>query len=225
VTGTGADRTLTVARNRRLLDHHAHRHRAGRQQRVTQVQYGVSAYLGDPSQRYFSGAGNGSTAIDVGDGYMIVGDDESNVLHLYNETQSGPPVATYDFTGELPEGTTSVDIESSARAGDMLYWTGSMTNDSSGDLAPARSTLFAAKITGSGADTQLTYVGSYSEPQETTWSPGTRPTAAARARTTSASPRRPRPGSTRTTQTRSTSRAWNSLRQQHDGLPRLPRAA
>ena len=127
----------------------------------TQVQYGVSANLGDPSQRYFSGAGNGSTAIDVGDGYMIVGDDESNVLHLYNETQSGPAVKTFDFTSELPYGTTEVDIEASARSGDMLYWTGSMSNNTDGKQEPSRSTLFAARITGSGADTQLTYVGSY----------------------------------------------------------------
>ncbi|HEV2640802.1 MAG TPA: Ig-like domain-containing protein [Actinocrinis sp.] len=128
----------------------------------TQVQYGVSANLGDPSQRYFSGAGNGSSAIDVGDGYMIVGDDETDTLRLYNETQSGPPTATFDFTGQLPQGTTSVDIEASARSGDLLYWTGSMTNSSSGNAEPARSTLFSAKITGSGANTQLTYVGSYS---------------------------------------------------------------
>lgn len=128
----------------------------------TQVQYGVSDNLGDPSQRYYSGAGNGSSAIDVGDGYMIVGDDQSNVLHLYNEAVSGPAVATFDFSSELPFGTSSVDIEASARSGDMLYWTGSMTNSSSGDLAPSRSTLFAARITGSGASTQLTYVGSYS---------------------------------------------------------------
>jgi len=164
VAGTGTDRTLTVTPGTVGYSTITLTVTApDGSSAVTQVQYGVSAYLGDTSQRYFSGAGNGSTAIDVGDGYMIVGDDESNVLHLYNETQSGPPVADYDFTGDLPYGTTSVDIESSARSGDMLYWTGSMTNNDSGDLAPARSTLFAAKITGSGADTQLTYVGSYSD--------------------------------------------------------------
>jgi Bacterial Ig-like domain (group 3) len=162
VTGTGADRTLTVTPGTVGYSTITLTVTApDGSSAVTEVQYGVSAYLGDPGQRYFSGAGNGSTAIDVGGGYMIVGDDESNVLHLYNETQSGPPVASYDFTADLPNGTTSVDIESSARSGDMLYWTGSMTNNDSGDLAPARSTLFAAKITGSGADTQLTYVGSY----------------------------------------------------------------
>ena len=56
---------------------------------------------------------------------MIVGDDESNVLRLYDETQSGPAVKTFDFSGELPEGTTYVDIEAAARAGDMIYWSGS----------------------------------------------------------------------------------------------------
>ena len=162
LTGTGATRTLTitpgaVGYSTITLTVTA----PDGSSAVTQVQYGVSAYLGDASQRYFSGAGNGSSAIDVGDGYMIVGDDEVNVLHLYNETQSGPPVASFDFTGDLPYGTTSVDIEASARVGDMLYWTGSMTNSSSGDVDPSRSTLFAAKITGSGANTQLTFVGSY----------------------------------------------------------------
>ena len=127
----------------------------------TRIQYGVSADLGDPSQRYFSGAGNGSAAIDVGDGYLIVGDDESNVLHMYDGSQSGPAVKTFDFTSELPYGTTEVDIEAAARSGDVLYWTGSMSNSTDGKQEPSRSTLFAARITGSGADTQLSYIGSY----------------------------------------------------------------
>jgi Bacterial Ig-like domain (group 3) len=164
LTGSGADQTLTVTPGSAGYSTITLTVTApDGTSASTQIQYGVSANLGDPSQRYFSGAGNGSTAIDVGGGYMIVGDDEVNVLHLYNETQSGPPVASFDFTGELPYGTTSVDIESSARSGDMLYWDGSMTNSSSGDLDPSRSTLFAAKITGSGANTQLSYVGSYTD--------------------------------------------------------------
>ena len=162
VTGSGADRTLTitpgsVGYSTITLTVTAPDGTSA----VTQVKYGVSANLGDQTQRYYSGAGNGSTAIDVGGGYMLVGDDESNVLRLYDETRSGPPARTFDFTSELPFGTTEVDIESSARSGDTLYWTGSMSNNTDGTLEPSRSTLFAAKITGSGADTQLTYVGSY----------------------------------------------------------------
>jgi hypothetical protein len=162
VTGSGADRALSVTPagvgyatiTLTMTDPDG-------RTASTSVRYAASANLGDPTQRYYSGAGNASTAIDVGDGYMIVGDDESNVLRLYNETQSGPPVKTFDFSGELPYGTTEVDIEASARAGDMIYWTGSMSNSSGGSLEPARSTLFAARISGSGASTRLTYVGSY----------------------------------------------------------------
>jgi hypothetical protein len=163
VTGTGPTRTLTVTPGTSVgystitLTVSA----PDGTQASTTVTYGLSANLGDASDRYFSGAGNGSTAIDVGGGYMIVGDDESNVLRLYNETQSGPPAKTFDFTGQLPDGTTEVDIEASARAGNTLYWLGSMSNSSGGNVEPARSTLFAATISGSGASTSLTYLGAY----------------------------------------------------------------
>jgi hypothetical protein len=162
ITGTGASRTLTltpetVGYSTITLTATA----PDNTTTTTSITYGVSAYLGDPSDRYFSGAGNGSAAIDVGGGYMIVGDDENNVLRLYNESQSGPPVKTFDFTSMLPYGTTEIDIEAAARSGNTLYWTGSMSNNSSGNLSPARSTLFAATISGSGANTTLTYLGSY----------------------------------------------------------------
>ncbi|HEY1687296.1 MAG TPA: hypothetical protein VGF95_00360 [Solirubrobacteraceae bacterium] len=123
------------------------------------ITYAASAYQGDPSDRYYEGAGNGSTAIDVGQGYMILGDDESNVLRLYKERQSGLSVKTFDFTNVLPFGTEELDIEASARAGDMLYWMGSQSNSKKGKLDPERDVVFAARITGEGANTELTYVG------------------------------------------------------------------
>jgi hypothetical protein len=129
----------------------------------TQVNYGASAYQGDASDRYYAGAGNASTAIDVGGGYMILGDDESNVLHLYHERISGEPVKSFDFTNELPNKATEIDIEASARAGSTLYWMGSMSNKHNGELQPNRNIVFAATITGSGASTELTYLGSYTE--------------------------------------------------------------
>jgi hypothetical protein len=127
----------------------------------TAISYGLSAYSGDPSDRYYAGAGNGSTEIDVGGGYMLVGDDLSNVLHLYQEGVSGPPVANFDFSSQLPDGTTSVDIESAARVGNVIYWLGSLSNSDSGDARPAANTLFATQVNGSGASTTLTYLGSY----------------------------------------------------------------
>ncbi|HXM87630.1 MAG TPA: hypothetical protein VN889_08335, partial [Solirubrobacteraceae bacterium] len=127
----------------------------------TTVAYGVSAYQGDASDRYYAGAGNGSTAIDVGGGYMIVGDDESNVLRLYHERVSGEPVKTFDFTKALPVGTGEIDIESSARAGSTLYWMGSLSNSKKGKAEPDRDIVFATTLSGSGASAELTYVGSY----------------------------------------------------------------
>jgi hypothetical protein len=162
VEGSGAQRTLrvtpgAVGRSTITLTVEA----PGGGSASTSVEYGVSAYQGDESDRYYSTAGNGSTAIDVGGGYMIVGDDESNVLRLYHERVSGPPVKEFDFTGKLPDGTAEIDIESSARAGDTLYWMGSMSNSKSGKLDPERNIVFAATISGSGASTELSYVGSY----------------------------------------------------------------
>ncbi|HXP29438.1 MAG TPA: hypothetical protein VN804_06755, partial [Solirubrobacteraceae bacterium] len=114
VEGSGAQRTLrvtpgAVGRSTITLTVEA----PGGASTSTSVEYGVSAYQGDESDRYYSTAGNGSTAIDVGGGYMIVGDDESNVLRLYHQRVSGPPVKKFDFTGKLPDGTAEIDIESS----------------------------------------------------------------------------------------------------------------
>ncbi|MFC1399835.1 MULTISPECIES: Ig-like domain-containing protein [Streptacidiphilus] len=168
VTGDGADRTLTVtpaATGYATITLTATAPDGS--SATTQVQYGVSSDLndgadpGDAGQRYYSGAGNASAAVDVGGGYMIVADDESNVLRLYDETRSGPPVRTFDFTSQLPAGTAEADLESAARVGDTVYWGGSMSNSSSGAVQASRSTVFATTVTGSGADTQLSYVGGY----------------------------------------------------------------
>jgi hypothetical protein len=132
----------------------------------TLVTYGASENLGDPSDRYYAGAGNCSTTIDVGDGYMICGDDEVNVLHLYHERGSGEPVKSFNFNGELPYGATEMDIEASARAGNTLYWMGSLSNSHHGEPRPATNVVFAATITGSGAGTELTYLGSYAHLRE-----------------------------------------------------------
>ena len=164
ISGTGADRTLTVTPGGVVGTSTIALTVTAPDNSVAtlDIDYGVSPEAPDPdTARYYSGAGNASTAIDVGGGYMLVGDDESDVLRLYQEGTSGPPVNTFDFTSQLPFGSDEIDIEASARSGNRIYWEGSMSNDASGDSAPSRSTLFATDITGSGASTELTYVGSY----------------------------------------------------------------
>ncbi|HTZ85599.1 MAG TPA: hypothetical protein VMB05_02930 [Solirubrobacteraceae bacterium] len=163
ISGSGATRTLTVTPGSTVghstitLTVKA----PGGGEASTTIDYGLSANQGDESDRYYAGAGNGSTAIDVGGGYMIVADDEGNVLRLYHERNSGEPTKTFDFTKVLPVGTGEADIETSARVGNTLYWMSSLSNKKSGKADPDRDIVFAASITGSGASTELTYVGSY----------------------------------------------------------------
>jgi hypothetical protein len=167
VTGSGAERTLVVTpgavgHSTITLTVEAPDHTTA----TTTVDYAASANQGDSSDRYYAGAGNASSAIDVGDGYMIAADDESNVLRLYHERVSGEPVKTFDFTKLLPVGTAEIDIESSARSGNTLYWMGSLSNKKSGKLDHERDIVFAATISGSGASTELTYLGSYTHLRE-----------------------------------------------------------
>jgi hypothetical protein len=169
VTGSGADRTLTVAPGA-VGDSTITLTVAAPDgtSASTQIRYGVSADLtaavagaGGTDPHYYAGAGNASAAVDAGGGYALVADDENSVLRLYDLRRSGAPVKTFDFSGQLPLGGTEVDIESVARSGDLLYWEGSLSTSSSGATAPARRTLFATRMSGTGADTTLTYVGSY----------------------------------------------------------------
>ncbi len=168
VSGSGAARTLivtpgsTVGHSTITLTVKA----PGGGEASTTVDYGLSDNQGDESDRYYAGAGNGSTAIDVGGGYMIVGDDEGNVLRLYHERNSGEPVKTFDFTKVLPVGTSEIDIEASARSGNTLYWMGSLSNKKSGKAAPEHDIVFAATLSGSGASAELTYLGSYTHLRE-----------------------------------------------------------
>ncbi|MFC4243049.1 DUF3616 domain-containing protein [Gryllotalpicola reticulitermitis] len=169
ISGTGASRTLSVTPagtvGRTVITITATDPNGGKTS--FGLEYGVSANLTgqlgpDASQlHYYSGAANASGAIDVGDGYAVVADDESNVLRLYNLNSDGPAVKSFDFTSQLPFGTSEVDLESAAREGDVIYWEGSMSNKDDGTLAPERSTVFATRVTGTGASTQLTYLGAY----------------------------------------------------------------
>jgi hypothetical protein len=163
VSGSGADRTLTVTPGDTVGDATITITATapdGTQATAT-VLYGLSADDGDSSDRYYAGAGNASSEISVGDGYFLAGDDLNNVIRLYDASASGTPAASFDFTGQLPDATTSIDIEAAARVGDVIFWLGSQSNSDSGNPRPAADTLFATRVNGSGADTTLTYLGAY----------------------------------------------------------------
>jgi hypothetical protein len=110
--------------------------------------------------RYLTGAADASAAVDVGDGYAVVADDEDNVLRLYSRTASGAPVKTWDMTDALGA-DKEVDLEAATRVGNTIYWQGSLGNNKDGEYKADRNTVFTTTVSGSGATTTLTFGSAY----------------------------------------------------------------
>jgi uncharacterized repeat protein (TIGR01451 family) len=133
------------------------------------IKYGASAASITPATtRFLTGTSDASTAIAIDSNYVLVGDDENQVLRLYDRNNSGLPVKGFDFTSALGLTQTDgsgnlreVDIESSTQIGNRIFWLGSQSNAANGNLRPNRYRLFAIDVSGTGADTNLTYAGRY----------------------------------------------------------------
>lgn len=130
------------------------------------LKYAASANVLNPADNQFcTHLSSASTAIGLETDGFLVGDDEQNEISLYARHQSGMPVATFDFTSslKLPEpDAPEVDIEASCWSRShpsRIYWMGSMSNSKSGDQKPNRDRIFATNTTGSGLQTQLSFVG------------------------------------------------------------------
>ncbi|GGV76572.1 hypothetical protein GCM10015535_08670 [Streptomyces gelaticus] len=164
VTGTGGTRRLTVAaQGRGYTDLTVKVTGLGGKTATKTLHYAASAAVQNASDtRYPTGSSDASAAVDVGGGYVVVADDESNTLRLYDRSASGAPVRSWDVGSELGV-SKEIDIEGAARVGDTVYWTGSLGNNKDGEYKPARNTVFTTKVTGSGAGTRLTVGGSYGE--------------------------------------------------------------
>ncbi|MEU9316331.1 DUF3616 domain-containing protein [Streptomyces sp. NPDC048295] len=162
VTGSGGTRKLTVAAHGRgYTDLTVKVTGLGGKTATRTLHYAASAAVQNAADtRYLTGSSDSSAAVDVGGGYVVVADDESNTLRLYDRSASGGPVRSWDVGSELGV-SKEIDIEGAARAGDTIYWTGSLGNNKDGEYKSPRNTVFTTKVTGSGAATQLTVGGSY----------------------------------------------------------------
>ncbi len=121
--------------------------------------YWVSEPIPDESALAHVGMADASAAYDVGDGYTVVADDDSNQLRLFAPT-FGEPVAEFDFTDVIDHVTDrTFDLEGAARVDNTIYWVGSLGNSRSGNYWPHRDIVFATDVIGSGAQTELEYVG------------------------------------------------------------------
>ncbi|MBI5384911.1 MAG: hypothetical protein HZA90_09520 [Verrucomicrobia bacterium] len=129
--------------------------------------YAASA-MDRPGGHFHSMISDGSAAFAVDTNLMFIGDDENQVIRLYERHRSGPPLLGFDFTyhlnltelydNGLPK---EMDIEGSARVGNRIYWLGSESNADTGAPHPNRNRIFASDLVGSGTGSQLVYVGRY----------------------------------------------------------------
>jgi hypothetical protein len=84
----------------------------------------------------------------LGDGLLVVGNDEDNVLRVYRLPQSGAPVAAWDASPwmALEKKSPEMDIEGSAKIGDTLYWITSHAPNKEGKPRPNRKRFFATRV-------------------------------------------------------------------------------
>ena len=130
----------------------------------TTVAYAASAASSTPSTtRFHYGTSDGSTGVAIDANYMFVANDEEEVIRLYHRSQSGMPLAGFDFKPSLglTDGAREVDIEAAAEVGSRIYWLGSHSNSSGGAIRVNRYRVFATDMSGSGAAATLSYVGRY----------------------------------------------------------------
>ncbi|WP_225822679.1 DUF3616 domain-containing protein [Streptomyces naphthomycinicus] len=158
VSGTGGSRTVAVtAHAQGYADLTLKVTGLGGKTASTTLHYAASpAVRHSADARYLTGASDASAAVDVGGGYLVVANDEDNTLRLYDGSVSGAPVRSWDLDDALGA-DKEVDIEGAARAGDTIYWTGSLGNNKDGEFKPDRDTVFTTTVSGSGAATQLAF--------------------------------------------------------------------
>lgn len=129
------------------------------------VNYAASKASNTPTtSRFHTGQSNASSAQALDADTMLVADDEFNALRLYSRTQSGLPLASFDFSAALglaDKDNPELDLEASTRSGDRLYWLASHSNSRTGKVRTNRYRLFATDLSGSGAGATLSFVGHY----------------------------------------------------------------
>jgi hypothetical protein len=116
-----------------------------------------SGVAGARTELVFQGACDASGAVALTDTLFAVGDDEDNVLRVYDANRGGPPVTAVDVSDRLdltkstkrkkksnkPSKAPELDIEAATRVGDLAFWITSHGRNSSGKLKPERFRFFA----------------------------------------------------------------------------------
>lgn len=133
---------------------------------VVEVPYAASE-MGRPGGIFHIGTADASAAMAIDNDWMWIGDDENQIIRIYNRNASGLPIAAFNMTPFL--GLTDieagrpreVDIEAATRVGNRIFWLGAHSHANIAEGRTNRSRLFASDISGSGASSTLSYAGRY----------------------------------------------------------------
>ncbi|WP_163988156.1 DUF3616 domain-containing protein [Pyxidicoccus caerfyrddinensis] len=102
----------------------------------------------------FEGMCDASGAVALGGDLFVVGDDEDNILRVYDARRGGAPVRSVDLSPDLELPTKKkppeADIEAATGLGSLSFWLTSHGRNSSGKKQPSRLRFFATEETDGG---------------------------------------------------------------------------
>ncbi|BCB77914.1 hypothetical protein GCM10022251_37710 [Phytohabitans flavus] len=141
---------------------------------TTTASYSANPAFADTSIFFYYGVDDISSAVDVGDGYLLGVTDEENSLRLWKRqkpadvTGAGSQYRTISVDGI---GGSEYDYEGIAKVGDLIYLFASHGNDKGGGSEPERARFDVVKMTGTGGNVQFTRVGGTTDlkPQLLAW--------------------------------------------------------
>jgi hypothetical protein len=158
ITGTGAERTITITPDAVMYSVLTFEVE-GTTGKVTEFEMGYKASRAiNETSRVLLGSSDASSAIAVGDGHLLVADDENRNIRLYDATKSGREVAEFPMP-DAPLGQHEMDTEASARKGNSVWWFGSHGKDKDGKVQKGRHAIAQMTLTGTGANAKLVETG------------------------------------------------------------------
>ena len=149
----------------------------GDQRRSYYLNYAASQIPTRIGRRWHTGIADASAAVTIENDYMLVANDESNYFYLYHRNYSALPVSIFDYNINNPLALTDsssgkwkeVDVEGavkSIRNPSVIYWIGSMSNNSSLFYKPNRNRLFAVTVSGKAPHLRISNAGHISQLRE-----------------------------------------------------------
>ncbi|CAG7855958.1 hypothetical protein MCAMS1_00282 [biofilm metagenome] len=105
----------------------------------------------DRHEQLYQGITNPSGAVALNDNLFIVGDDEDNLLRVYDRNSPEKPLQAIAlsavFKGIIQDGEDlEIDLESAADIEGTVFWIGSHSSSRKAEYRAARHRLFATKI-------------------------------------------------------------------------------